>query len=107
MATARPKTEAEPKGEKTVIEEPKISMYDKVDYMLELDWSNPKANEIQFVSVPDGRGGDYTAYIKRGEVVKIPRFVARFLNQQQRDERAARLRHLAMADEWRRKLSEA
>ena len=104
MATAKPKTEAE---EKTVIEEPKISMYDKVDYMLELDWSNPKANEIQFVSVPDGRGGDYTAYIKRGEVVKIPRYVARFLDQQQRDERAARLRHLAMADEWRRKLSEA
>lgn len=107
MATAKPKTEAEPKEEKTVVEEPKVSLYDKVDYMLELDWSNPKANEMQFVSVPDGRGGEYTAYIKRGEVVKIPRYVARFLDQQQRDERAARLRHLAMADEWRRKSSEA
>ena len=104
MATAKPKTEAE---EKTVIEEPEVSLYDKVDYMLELDWANPESNKFLHVSIPDGRGGDYTAYIKRGETVKIPRFVARFLDQQQRDERAAKLRHLAMAAEWKKKESEA
>lgn len=107
MATAKPKTEAVVKEEKTVAEEPKVSLYDKVDYMLELDWANPESNKFQHVSIPDGRGGEYTAYIKRGEVVKIPRFVARFLDQQQRDERAAKLRHLAMANEFRRKESEA
>lgn len=104
MATAKPKTEVE---EKIVNEEPKVSLYDKVDYMVDIDWENPKANEFLSVSIPDGRGGEYNAYIKRGENVRIPRFVARFLDQYQRENRAARLRHLAMSAEWKKKESEA
>lgn len=84
------------------VEPKKEDKFERVPYTLEVDWENPKANAFQFVSV-----GDYAANIKRGEQVMIPRYVAKFLDQQQADERAAKMRMLNLQDEFRESSSRA
>lgn len=63
------------------IEETKIDMNERIEYELPLDMAH---TDDVFVSV-----NDYTAHIKRGEPVMLPRYVVEVLEQSRKQEMEA------------------
>ena len=72
--------------------------WERVPYKLPLTRELAKTDPIHFVSL-----NDYTANIKRGELVYIPRCVAEMLDRQQEDEDEAIRISMGLQDEYEKK----